>query len=173
MPSATRHNLIDQGEPVFGIVHAPVLGITWWGARGIGAFKRDHAGKVSMIHVRSLPEPGALWQIVASRRHGGDLLERFCSGLPPHQRVSMGSSIKLCLVAEGKADLYPRFAPTCEWDTGAAHAVVWAAGGEVLNAETGQPLRYNQKSSLLNPWFIVYSRKSPCWQRALQVLDVK
>jgi 3'(2'), 5'-bisphosphate nucleotidase len=67
----------------------------------------------------------------------------------------MGSSIKLCLVAEGSAHLYPRLGPTSEWDTAAAHAVVLAAGGEVVEAETEQPLRYNTKESLLNPFFIV------------------
>ncbi|MCM2131864.1 3'(2'),5'-bisphosphate nucleotidase CysQ [Larsenimonas rhizosphaerae] len=159
--------LIAQGEPVFGIVHAPVLGVTWWGAQGIGAFRREEGGDIS-IKVRPLPAPDtAPWHVVASRRHGSDALEAFCARLPAHERVSMGSSIKLCLVAEGKADLYPRFAPTCEWDTAAAHAVVRAAGGEVMNIETRLPLRYNQKASLLNPWFMVHAGPSDRWVRAL------
>ena len=77
---------------------------------------------------------------------------------PDLELVSIGSSLKLCLVAEGKADVYPRFAPTMEWDTAAGHAIVRAAGGEVWQWETKEPVRYN-KEDLLNPWFIV-SRNS-------------
>ena len=96
--------------------------------------------------------------MVASRRHGSEALERLLAQLnSAFGRVhltSMGSSLKLCLIAEGQADFYPRLAPTSEWDTAAAHAVVSAAGGEVLNT-LFQPLRYNTKSSLLNPHFLV------------------
>ncbi|MCM5704920.1 3'(2'),5'-bisphosphate nucleotidase CysQ [Larsenimonas salina] len=163
--------LIEDGEPVFGIVHAPVLETSWWGSTEGGAFKRVGKGDTKPIRVRELPTPESEtpWQIVASRRHGGEVLEALCQRLPAHERVSMGSSIKLCLVAEGLADLYPRFAPTSEWDTAAAHAVVRAAGGDVLEAKTRSPLAYNQKAELLNPWFIVFGQRDARWLEAVPV----
>ena len=91
----------------------------------------------------------------------------FCRALPAHVTRDIGSSLKFCLIAEGKADLYPRLAPTSEWDTAAAQAVVTAAGGQVLDAETLQPLRCNQQESLLNPSFIACGQRDARWQRAL------
>ena len=93
--------------------------------------------------------------MVGSRSHAGDSLNEFLNNLGEYEIVSIGSSIKFCLVAEGKAHLYPRLGPTSEWDTAAAHAVVNAAGGEVINNETQTPLKYNMKNSLRNPYFIV------------------
>ncbi|MDN3554931.1 3'(2'),5'-bisphosphate nucleotidase CysQ [Halomonas maura] len=159
--------LIENGVPVFGIVHAPALGVTWWGQVGAGAWKVQ--GNQSMaIQVRDLPDPEqAPWKVVGSRSHGSEAFEAFCAQLPQHERVSMGSSLKLCLVAEGEADLYPRLAPTSEWDTAAAQAVVIAAGGEVLNAQTLEPLRCNQQESVLNPFFIVCGQRDDRWEEAL------
>jgi 3'(2'), 5'-bisphosphate nucleotidase len=95
-------------------------------------------------------------RIVASRRHGGELLERFLSVLKESyadiELLNMGSSLKICLIAEGRADVYPRLAPTSEWDTAAAHAVLRGAGGDVLQANL-ESLSYNTKDSLLNPVF--------------------
>lgn len=160
--------LIEQGVPVFGIVHAPVLATTWVGQVGGEAFKIAQ-GIYSDIRVRELPAPDeAPWKVVGSRRHGTEIFEAFCAALPAHECISMGSSIKLCLVAEGAADLYPRLAPTSEWDTAAAQAVVTAAGGEVLNALTLEPLRCNQQESVLNPFFIVCGRRDPRWENALR-----
>ncbi|WP_046078574.1 3'(2'),5'-bisphosphate nucleotidase CysQ [Halomonas sp. HG01] len=165
--------LIEDGVPVFGIVHAPAVGdaggTTWIGQHGQGAWKQQPGGSLESISVRALPDPEqAVWKIVGSRSHGSDEFEAFCAGLPAHERVSMGSSLKLCLVAEGAADLYPRLAPTCEWDTAAAQAVVTAAGGDVLNAETLEPLRCNQQDSVLNPFFIVCGQRDERWERALR-----
>ena len=95
------------------------------------------------------------WKVVGSRTHAGNSLDEFLADLEDYELIPMGSSIKLCLVAEGKADIYPRLGPTSEWDTAAAHAVVNAAGGEVVIAENKQPLLYNTKDSLLNPHFLV------------------
>jgi 3'(2'), 5'-bisphosphate nucleotidase len=160
--------LIEQGVPVFGIVHAPVLVTTWVGQAGQGAFKWKNEERFS-IHVRMLPAPEVEpWKVVGSRRHGTGAFDTFREGLPAHICLSMGSSIKLCLVAEGEADLYPRLAPTCEWDTAAAQAVVTAAGGEVLDARTLNPLRCNQQQSLLNPSFIVAGERDELWEKALQ-----
>lgn len=160
--------LIEDGVPVFGIVYAPVLGTTWWGRQGEGAWKKEGDQEAQAIRARPLPDPEkAPWYIVGSRSHGADEFEAFCARLPHHERVSMGSSLKLCLVAEGKADLYPRLAPTSEWDTAAAQAVVIAAGGEVLDATTLEPLRCNQQESVLNPFFIVCGQRDPRWEEAL------
>ncbi|MGM0826333.1 MAG: 3'(2'),5'-bisphosphate nucleotidase CysQ [Pseudomonadota bacterium] len=159
--------LIENGVPVFGIVYAPVLQATWVGQVGGDVFKIEQGIYIN-LQVRELPDPEeAPWKVVGSRSHGAEAFENFCAGLPKHERVSMGSSIKLCLVAEGKADLYPRLAPTSEWDTAAAQAVVTAAGGEVLNAHTLEPLRCNQQESVLNPHFIVCGKRDSRWEDAL------
>jgi 3'(2'), 5'-bisphosphate nucleotidase len=160
--------LIEDGVPVFGIVHAPVLEATWVGQAGQGAFKLTGNAKTP-LRVRALPDPEAEpWKVVGSRRHGAESFEAFCAALPAHERVSLGSSLKLCLVAEGQADLYPRLAPTSEWDTAAAQAVVTAAGGEVLNAHRLEPLRCNQQESVLNPFFIVCGQRDVRWESALK-----
>ncbi|MCZ0925759.1 3'(2'),5'-bisphosphate nucleotidase CysQ [Vreelandella janggokensis] len=160
--------LIENGVPVFGIVYAPVLQTTWVGQVGGEVFKIAQGIYIN-IQVRELPDPEtAPWKVVGSRRHGAEIFEAFCGGLPAHECVSMGSSIKLCLVAEGNADLYPRLTPTSEWDTAAAQAIVTAAGGEVLNAETLEPLRCNQQESVLNPHFIVCGQRDSRWEEALK-----
>jgi 3'(2'), 5'-bisphosphate nucleotidase len=144
--------LIDRCAPVLGVVHSPVLGVTYAGTIEGGAFKTDRSGteKISVADYTAAP---AL-KVVASRSHGGDALERFFERLGAGvERVGMGSSLKLCLVADGTAHLYPRLGPTMEWDTAAAHAVVDAAGGAVCDLD-GAPLRYN-KQDLLNPFFMV------------------
>lgn len=159
--------LIEDGVPVFGMVHAPVLGVSWIGQQGQGATRLEGEQQRN-IRVRPLPARGAApWQVVGSRSHSVGLFDTFCASLPPHERLVMGSSIKLCLIAEGEVDLYPRFGPTSEWDTAAAQAVVSAAGGGVLNARTLEPLRCNQQDSLLNPSFIVCGQRDERWELAL------
>lgn len=154
--------LIDQGKAVFGVVYAPALEVTYWGDAE-GAFKED-AGQVKPIKVSSIPVDGAVWRVVGSRSHQSDEFKAFVKGLPATEVVSMGSSLKLCLVAEGVADLYPRLGLTSEWDTAAAHAVVTAAGGKVLQHPELTPLLYNTRpETLLNPFFIVCADKSEAW----------
>ncbi|WP_444923942.1 3'(2'),5'-bisphosphate nucleotidase CysQ [Microbulbifer sp. DLAB2-AF] len=164
--------LIENGEPVLGVVHVPVLDITYAGGKGDGAFKRTVSGDTE-IHVRPLKprlEAGDAVELVASRSHGAgavdQLVERIESKLGAVVCKNMGSSLKLCLVAEGAADLYPRLAPTCEWDTAAAQAVVEAAGGTVVD-DSFKLLRYNGKDSLLNPFFYVIGDASYDWQDLL------
>ena len=108
----------------------------------------------------------AIAQVAGSRSHAGDSLQRFLERLGEHEIVSMGSSLKLCLVAEGIADIYPRLGPTSEWDTAAAQAVVEAAGGLVTDTQL-EPLRYNTKDSLLNPFFLVFGDRGEDWGRFL------
>lgn len=141
--------LIEDGEPVLGVVTAPALKEAFWGAKGEGAHKRDRSGKISPMHV---VEAKAIKRVVASKNHLNDETKAFIEQVGEHELVQAGSSLKFCRLAEGRADLYPRLGPTCEWDTGAAHAVLVAAGGKVETLE-GEPLRYG-KEDLLNPFFI-------------------
>ncbi len=153
--------LIEFGEPVFGVVHAPVLNTTYVGAKKLGAFKLEDGNKTE-IKVKS-PKAGDTWKVVGSRSHQSPEIHTILAKLDgDSELVAMGSSLKLCLVACGEAHLYPRVGPTSEWDTAAAHAVVKASGGKVsildVNdplSEDAHPLRYNQKESLLNPYFMV------------------
>ncbi|MEQ9423488.1 MAG: 3'(2'),5'-bisphosphate nucleotidase CysQ [Cyclobacteriaceae bacterium] len=144
--------LIKNGQPVMGVVYAPVLDWLYWGSEE-GAFKQANN---EIIEIQSenvdLKTPGL--KVVASRSHLNQETEEFLASLVEPEIVSMGSSLKFLLVAEGKAHIYPRYAPTMEWDTGAAHAVVRAAGGEVFKEPNRQPFQYN-KENLLNPHFIV------------------
>jgi 3'(2'),5'-bisphosphate nucleotidase len=157
--------LIRNGEPVAGVVHAPALNVTYWGDAA-GAFKQIGDNAPSRIRVSSLPASNQGWRVVGSRSHQTPEFSTFMAALPAADIVPMGSSLKLCLVAEGAADLYPRLGPTSEWDTAAAQAVVTAAGGKVLELATLTPLRCNTRSdSLLNPDFVVCADVSPFWAK--------
>lgn len=156
--------LIEDGAAVLGVVHVPVTGVSYLGCRGKGAFKREQDGSEVAISVRALGEGPVM--VVGSRSHRGDSLNRFLENLGDHDMVGMGSSLKLCLVAEGAADIYPRLGPTSEWDTAAAQAVVEQAGGIVTDTEM-QPLKYNTKDSLLNPFFLVIGDTSRDWSSYL------
>ncbi|HOW76412.1 MAG TPA: 3'(2'),5'-bisphosphate nucleotidase CysQ [Candidatus Competibacteraceae bacterium] len=154
--------LIDDHQPVLGLVRVPVTGLCYFAALGHGAFREDPGQPPQPIAVKPL-QPGQPVRVVGSKSHGGPGLQKFVAALGPHQLVTIGSSLKLCQVAEGAADVYPRMGLTSEWDTAAAQAVVEVAGGQVVSAATGQPLRYNTRDSLLNPYFIVYGDASRDW----------
>lgn len=160
--------LIDNNRPILGVVHAPARQVTYYGEVGQGAWKIDAQGS-HRISVKSIPKADELWEVVGSRSHQSEEFKDFLTCFENVELVAMGSSLKLCLVAEGAADLYPRLGLTSEWDTAAAHAVVEAAGGQVLVYPSLQPLRYNtQADTLLNPWFIVcHSPASPWLERTL------
>jgi 3'(2'), 5'-bisphosphate nucleotidase len=143
--------LIQNGCPVMGVVLVPVADTVYYGMKDTGAFKKSGNNEPEAIAVIKNVEQVT---IVASRSHMSPETAEFIAGYHGSELISMGSSLKLLLVAEGKAQLYPRFAPTMEWDTAAAHAVVLAAGGEVLQMPSEVPLVYN-KENLLNPWFLV------------------
>ena len=151
--------LIENGKPILGVVYAPALDVTYLGAEGQGAFKREGKGTLQAIRVAS-HQPGRAWRVVGSRSHASQETLDWLQPLGDYELVPMGSSLKICLVAEGKADLYPRLGPTCLWDTGAAHAVVNAAGG-ALETPEGQVLGYDNTHETLNPWFIVYGGSRP------------
>jgi len=147
--------LVTNYQPIFGVVYAPVLDVTYWGDKFSGAFKVED-GIEKSITVRPRPANSADWVVVGSRSHQSDEFKAFMEDYLDAEIVSMGSSLKLCLVAEGKADLYPRLGLTSEWDTAASQAVVEAAGGQVLTFPEMKPLSCNQNpDSLLNPHFLV------------------
>ena len=158
--------LIVKGEPVLGVVYAPAVETMYWGEKERGAFKQISNEEAVSIQVAKVPKVAEGWRVVGSRSHQSEEFVDFMKVLPNADIVAMGSSLKLCLVAEGRADLYPRLGPTSEWDTAAAHGVVLAAGGQVLELETLTPLTYNSRpDTLLNPFFVVCSGVSPLWCR--------
>jgi 3'(2'), 5'-bisphosphate nucleotidase len=151
--------LIDAHRPVFGVVHVPVQNKTYIGCEGHGAELRD-SGSISEIRVAEVSSRPV--RIVGSRSHRGSSLDAFLEKIGDSDMLPMGSSLKFCVVAEGRADIYPRLGPTSEWDTAAAQAVVEQAGGKVLELD-GKPLSYNAKSEILNPWFIVIGPADNDW----------
>lgn len=165
--------LIEEGLPVFGVVYAPVTGILYTGIRGRGSFKttiaanndgnviNDDSWVAGLLNNSArlpLPSGERPYTVVASRSHNSPETTAFIETLrmrhPELELISIGSSLKICLVAEGSADVYPRFAPTMEWDTAAGHAVALYSGRSVLTAMEMTPLTYN-KENLTNPWFVV------------------
>jgi len=144
--------LIEDGAPVMGVVYVPAQRTMYWGASGSGAFMRQGDAPALPIRVRRPPEGSGL-TVVMSRSHPSAELETFLKQFQVAEALPVGSSLKLCVVAEGKADLYPRLGPTMEWDTAAGQAIVEAAGGVVCTLD-GNPLSYN-KENLLNPFFVV------------------
>jgi len=162
--------LVRDGLAELGVVHVPVSGTSYSGLIGHGAF-RQHVGAARLpISTRARPADSPL-QVLASRSHRDPHLERVLQRLAAEfgavETVSMGSSLKFCLLAEGKADIYPRLAPTFEWDTAAAHAVLAAAGGAILDSDF-QPLRYNARGDLRNPHFIAVADQAPDWRGILE-----
>ena len=146
--------LIFDGEPILGVVHAPVLNTTWYGDIKEGSYKIKNNNLP--IKIKSVvPNEKDIIKIVASRSHtNSPKLKEFLKDYPNHELVKMGSSIKICLVADGTAHIYPRLGPTMEWDTAAAHAVVKYSGGNIYDLDNMDELMYN-KSNLLNPEFLV------------------
>ncbi|HEX3849192.1 MAG TPA: 3'(2'),5'-bisphosphate nucleotidase CysQ [Steroidobacteraceae bacterium] len=148
--------LIVDHEPVLGLVSAPARRLLYWGASGLGAF-RDHAGETAAA-IRVAP-PAHPLRIVGSRSHASTETAAYLGRLGPHVLQGIGSSLKFCLLAEGKADLYPRFGPTSEWDTAAGQALLEAAGGHVTRLD-GHRLRYNCRESLINGDFLAFTDPS-------------
>ena len=163
--------LIKNGTPVLGVVYVPVTGMLYFGYEGKGSYcisvNDGNATDIEALENEALQLPldsdSDIYTVVASRSHNTPETEDFISlKREKHGEVNMvsaGSSIKLCLVAEGKAQVYPRLAPTMEWDTAAGHAVAKFAGCKVYNFKTNTELEYN-KENLLNPWFVVERMKS-------------
>ena len=148
--------LVEYGIPVLGVVHVPAQNITYYAEKNIGCYKIEN-GNSTQLKIRRLAEDGVL-KIVGSRSHQTPELlayvEQQKTKFANVEFVAAGSSLKFCLLAEGKADVYPRLGPTMEWDTCAGQIVATEAGAEVLRFDNNEPLLYNREN-LLNPFFIV------------------
>jgi 3'(2'), 5'-bisphosphate nucleotidase len=151
--------LIDSNRPIFGVVHVPVQDKTYIGCEGHGSELREGGSTTSIRVAATSSDPV---RIVGSRSHRGSSLDAFLEKVGDSDMLPMGSSLKFCVVAEGRADIYPRLGPTSEWDTAAAQAVVEQAGGKVLELD-GKPLSYNAKEDILNPWFVVIGATDRDW----------
>lgn len=157
--------LISNQTIDLGVVYIPVQGICYHACKGHGAFKQAQNQTAHRINTRH-SKPDATPTICGSRSHAGKSLQALLKRIGEYELISMGSSIKTCLVAEGAADIYPRFGPTSEWDTAAAHCVVDEAGGMLVDTALN-PLRYNTKDCLLNPSFIVLGDMNDQWREFL------
>ncbi|MGE4360517.1 MAG: 3'(2'),5'-bisphosphate nucleotidase CysQ [Lysobacteraceae bacterium] len=157
--------LVEGQEAILGVVHAPALGLGYGAVRGGGAWKWP-AGEARPVAIRARPHAATPPRIATSRSHGSPRMQAYLDALGEHIRLSMGSALKSCLVAEGAADLYPRLGPTSEWDTAAAQCIVEEAGGQVTDTAMRR-LRYNTKESLLNPEFFVFSDGDIDWSAFL------
>jgi 3'(2'), 5'-bisphosphate nucleotidase len=144
--------LIVAHEPVLGLVAVPAQGVVYVGATGCGAYRRLADGARSTIRVAP---PAAPLRVVGSRSHTTPRLAAYLAHLAPHEFLGVGSALKFCLLAQGTADLYPRFGPTCEWDTAAGQALLEASGGHVTRMD-GHRLRYNCRESLINGDFVAF-----------------
>lgn len=153
--------IVTRGVPLLGIVSAPALGLLWRGIVGRGAervsFDGTTIGPAEPIHTRRLPMRGEPWVATVSRSHGDPQSESFIGRRPNAVRKTAGSAVKFGRIAEGSADVYPRFGPTCEWDVGAGCAVVTAAGGRVTDGKGGE-IRFGQRgdTGFIIPDFIAW-----------------
>lgn len=157
--------LIQDHQPVLGIIYAPVLGVYYYACKGEGAFKREATSDPYPIQARRW-QGGPLIVTCSRITHQGGHLEEFLSKLGEHETVIMGGALKSCLVAEGKADIYPRLGPTSEWDTAAAQCIVEEAGGHITDTSM-QVMQYNRKEELLNPHFFAFGDTDQDWSEFL------
>lgn len=147
--------LVHNGRPLWGVVLAPALGVTYWGGRGLGAWRDDGTGALPVRRAAVHAGGATCLRVLASKSHLNAATAAVIERLGAHELVQTGSSLKFCRIAEGQADLYPRLGPTCEWDTAAAQAVLEGAGGVVHDLQ-GQSLMYG-KPDVLNPHFVAAS----------------
>ncbi len=159
--------LIHKNESILGVIYAPALGVSYYACRGHGSYKESAKDKAYKITARKVPSKTVF---AGSRSHPGKTLSGFLANyekdLGDYELVSMGSSLKMCMVAEGLVDLYPRLWGTSEWDTAAAHCIVDEAGGSLVKIDLS-PLLYNTKDSLLNPYFFTIGDNDVDWVKYL------
>ena len=152
--------LVDGGVAVFGVIYAPALDELYWGERGVGAFIRDGGEDVPLASRRPADAP---LHVAASRSHRDPASAAAIERMGEVEPIGMGSSLKFCRMAQARMDVYPRFAPTSEWDTAAGQCILEAAGGCVITLD-GAPLAYNTKASLLNPHFLALGDPALPWR---------
>ena len=153
--------LIDNGVPVLGVVHAPILDTTYWATKGEGAWKQIGDDTPRRINVRTAPDK-RVTVALGWATHFSKELECFLENLGDHSELRMGGALKSCLVAEGRADIYACLGPTGEWDTAAAQCIVEEAGGNITDTQMNS-LRYNTRHTLLNPDFFAFGTSNRCW----------
>lgn len=156
--------LIHQHKSILGVINVPVLDVDYYAWQDGGSFKSEQKNAAVKITVKKLDE--LPFTVAGSRSHGSKMMQNYMARLGEVKILSMGSSLKFCLVAEGRADLYPRLGPTSEWDTAAAHCIIIEAGGYLTKTDMS-PLEYNTKDSLLNPFFFVFGDNSRDWSQYL------
>jgi 3'(2'), 5'-bisphosphate nucleotidase len=156
--------LIDSGQPVLGVIHVPVTGDCYFATLGGGAFKRLKNSVAEQMRVRRWE--GSPITIAGSRSHQSEGFKQLLNRFDDYQLLTLGSSLKSCYVAEGRADLYARLGPTGEWDTAAAQCILEEAGGHLTDLELN-PLSYNRRESLINPPFIAFGDVRHDWRRYL------
>lgn len=170
--------LIENALPVLGVVHAPALGLTWLGQRGVGAWRttarvahKDASSPAGGMEPVRVAAPSTRMRVVASRSHRDARTTELLEGIPQHELVSAGSSLKFCMVAEGSADFYPRLGTTMEWDTAAAQCVLEAAGGKVIKLD-GEALGY-RKADWRNPYFLAVGAWAPIYDELIELCKPK
>lgn len=147
--------LVEKGRPIAGVVYAPILDEMYWAAKNEGAYLIKNDCECELKAMPFSSEDSNLG-IICSRSHLNEATENFIGQYKSPELVSKGSSLKFLMIANAQAHIYPRIAPTMEWDTGAAQIIVEESGGKVVHFETGEPLSYN-KENLLNPFFVAYA----------------
>ena len=152
--------LVDGNQSVLGVVYAPVIGVLYYAAHGQGAYKQDSTNAPERIRVREKCQGKMI--VACGRSRPSPEVQSFLKHLGDHEVLRVGSALKSCMVAEGRADLYVRLGPTSEWDTAAAQCVVEEAGGKITDTSMKR-LEYNTKDSLLNPHFFVFGDSSIDW----------
>jgi 3'(2'), 5'-bisphosphate nucleotidase len=154
--------LIENHQTILGVVYVPATQLCFYARKGQGAYKQLAGQAAERIKTKGTTADS--FTVAGSRSHGSEEQQKFFAALGNEVEViAIGSSLKLCLVAEGKVDIYPRFGLTSEWDTAAAHAIVSEAGGIVTDTQL-RPLEYNRKESILNPHFLVIGDTSFDWE---------
>jgi len=151
--------LISGHEAILGVIYLPVTRVCYYASKGNGAYKKTNSETIK-ISVKQTQRDAMI--IAGSRSYRDSSLDSFLEKIGKYEIISMGSSIKSCLVAEGKVDIYPRLGPTSEWDTAAAQCIVEESGGSITDTSL-QPLQYNTKDVLLNPHFLVFADDSINW----------
>lgn len=154
--------LLKNGKAIEGYVAVPAKNEFYWAIEGMGAFKENNLGERSEIKVKTFKASDKGLKIAASASHRNQETNDFIGAFEKPELKSMGSALKFLKIAEGEVDIYPRIAPTMEWDTAAPQIILEEAGGSVLNYETKQPLRYN-KANLLNPYFVAAGEGELSW----------
>lgn len=158
---------IHQQQPVLGVIYIPEQEVCYYAVKGAGAYKQPNGEAAVPIHVRHCPDKPVL---ICGRSTRNKYLQLFRDAMPEHAITQIGSAIKCCYVAEGRADVYPSFGPTMEWDTAAAQCILQEAGGSISDV-FGEPLRYNQRPSFRNPRFLALGKCALAWADYLKACN--